>query len=157
MILGNGPLKAELEAFARELGIADQVALPGFVHNPLPYMRRAAAFVLTSDYEGFGNTIVEALGCGTPVVSVDCPFGPTEILEGGRYGRLVPRHDVEALAHALSPDLREYWPPEMLIGRARAFSSSASAAAYLALMRALIPWGRQAGALVAEARVGFLP
>jgi glycosyltransferase involved in cell wall biosynthesis len=134
MILGDGPLRDELVGLARSLGIADRVAMPGFVGNPLPFMRRAAAFVLTSRYEGFGNVLVEALGVGTPVVSVDCRFGPAEILEGGRYGRLVAMGDMAGLAQALSPELRAMWPAEVLQGRARAFTVEVGAERYLELM-----------------------
>jgi glycosyltransferase involved in cell wall biosynthesis len=147
MILGDGPLRAELEALSRALGVADRVAMPGFVANPLPYMRRAAALVLTSRYEGFGNVVVEALGVGTPVISVDCSFGPSEILDGGRYGRLLPVGSVEALAAAFSPSLRETWPSEVLRARARAFTVAASAARYLALMRRVLPAGVDAAGL----------
>jgi len=135
MILGDGPLRDELAGLARSLGIAERVAMPGFVANPLPFMRQATAFVLTSRYEGFGNVLVEALGVGTPVVSVDCPFGPAEILAGGRYGRLVAIGDIAGLAQALSPELRHIWPADRLRDRARNFTVEASAAAYLSLMR----------------------
>jgi glycosyltransferase involved in cell wall biosynthesis len=101
LILGDGPEKPKLESLVRELAIADRVCFVGFVANPLPYMRSATTFVLCSVYEGFGNAIVEALGCGTPVISTDCP-GPAEILAGGRYGTLVPIGDRRALADAMA-------------------------------------------------------
>lgn len=134
MILGNGLLQPELEALARGLGIADRVAMPGFVGNPLPYMRRAAAFVLTSPREGFSNVLVEALGVGTPVIAMAGSFGPDEILDGGRYGRLLPPGNVEALAAAFSPDLRDTWPSELLKARALSFTFAAGTARYLELM-----------------------
>ena len=134
MILGDGPRKAELEALANELGIGHRTEFIGFVANPLPYIRRSAAFVLTSRYEGFGNVLVEAFGVGTPVISVDCDFGPSEILDGGRYGVLVPPGDVAALAAAFSPDLRDAWPSDLLRSRAAHFTSAASAKSYLDLI-----------------------
>jgi glycosyltransferase involved in cell wall biosynthesis len=108
MILGGGKdeqkkaqSKAPLLALAHQLGVGNDVAFPGFVENPFAYMARASVFVLSSAWEGFGNVIVEALACGCPVVSTDCPSGPAEILENGKYGPLVPVGDDEALADAI--------------------------------------------------------
>ena len=98
ILLGEGPLHADLLALAESLGVAERVSLPGFQPNPLPFMRRAAVLVVSSAYEGFGNVLVEALACGTPVVSTDCPYGPAEILERGRFGMLVPVGDRKAMA-----------------------------------------------------------
>lgn len=101
VILGEGDDRAELERLAAALGIASRVHFLGYAANPLAYMRHAAAFVLSSIAEGFGNVIVEALACGAPVISTDCPHGPSEILARGRYGTLVPIGDVEALGDAI--------------------------------------------------------
>jgi glycosyltransferase involved in cell wall biosynthesis len=101
VILGEGDDREELQALARSLGIAPYVHFIGYASNPLAYMRHAAVFVLSSLAEGFGNVIVEALACGTPVISTDCPHGPREILSGGRYGTLVPVGDVDSLAQAI--------------------------------------------------------
>jgi len=101
VILGEGDDREELQGLASSLGIAPYVHFLGYAPNPLAYMRHAAVFVLSSLAEGFGNVIVEALACGTPVVSTDCPHGPREILSGGRYGTLVQVGDVDALAHAI--------------------------------------------------------
>lgn len=91
----------EITALAVELGISQDVALLGFVQNPYAYMKRAAVFVLSSRHEGFGNVIAEALACGCPVVSTDSPYGPAEILDNGKYGRLVPVGDHAALCQAI--------------------------------------------------------
>ncbi|MGI9952916.1 glycosyltransferase [Moorellaceae bacterium AZ2] len=101
MILGEGEERSKLEALVRELGLEADVALPGFVDNPYKYMKRAAVFVLSSAWEGFGNVLVEAMAVGMPVVSTDCPSGPAEILEGGKWGDLVPVGNVELLAKAV--------------------------------------------------------
>jgi glycosyltransferase involved in cell wall biosynthesis len=101
MILGEGAERSKLEARVGELGLADDVALPGFADNPYCYMARAAVFVMPSRWEGFPNALVEAMVCATPIVSTDCPGGASEILEAGRWGRLVPVGDVEALGDAV--------------------------------------------------------
>lgn len=105
VILGEGDDREELQSLAASLGIAAHVHFLGYAPNPLAYMRHAAVFVLSSIAEGFGNVIVEALACGTQVISTDCPHGPREILAGGRYGTLVPVGDVDALARAIAANL----------------------------------------------------
>jgi glycosyltransferase involved in cell wall biosynthesis len=140
MLLGIGPMLDELRGLAGELGIADHVAFEGFVRNPLPYMRAADAFVLSSRSEGFGNVLVEAMGCGTRVVSTDCPHGPADILAQGEHGILVPPRDPNALAQALGRILDEgdRWPPSRLRDRAGAFSYQACADRYAALFGSLV-------------------
>jgi glycosyltransferase involved in cell wall biosynthesis len=101
VILGEGPERPNLERLASELGVAADVDMPGFDPNPFRYMKRAGVFVLSSRYEGLPNVLIQALACGCPVVSTDCPSGPSEILDGGRYGVLVPVDDVEAMAGAI--------------------------------------------------------
>lgn len=101
MILGEGEERAALESLIVELGIEDDVGLPGFVDNPYAYMRAASVFALSSRWEGFGNVLAEAMACGTPVVSTDCRHGPAEILENGRLGRLVQPADFEGLSVAI--------------------------------------------------------
>jgi glycosyltransferase involved in cell wall biosynthesis len=107
MILGEGELRADLERLAEQLGIAEDFALPGFVQNPYPYLKRAAVFVLSSRWEGLPTVLVEALALGTPVVSTDCPSGPREILADGKWGRLVPVGDAGKLAEAILETLRQ--------------------------------------------------
>ena len=111
VILGEGEKRKELENLAQELGIREYLDLPGFVENPYKYMKRATVFVLSSQWEGFGNVLVEAMACGCPVVATDCPSGPREILAGGEYGILVPPKDPEKLAQGIlqvleNPDLQ---------------------------------------------------
>ncbi len=101
LILGEGPERGALSRLAEELALGDDVALPGFAPNPFAYMARAAAFALSSRWEGLPNVLIEALACGSTIVSTDCPSGAREILAGGRYGQLVPVADPPALAAAL--------------------------------------------------------
>jgi glycosyltransferase involved in cell wall biosynthesis len=101
LILGEGPDREELQSLVMRLGLAQHVQLPGFVANPYPYMARAAVFVLSSDWEGLPAVLIEALYCGTAVVSTDCPSGPREILAGGRHGALVPVGNSSAMAAAI--------------------------------------------------------
>lgn len=110
MIIGEGKDRVALEALVKSLGLQDQVDLLGFVDNPWRYMRAAAVFVMSSRWEGFGNVLVEAMACGVPVVSTDCPSGPREILEGGRWGALVPVGDSRALCAAILTQI-ESKPP----------------------------------------------
>ncbi len=102
IILGEGNLRNNLELLVKDLGIENFVSMPGFVNNPYAYMRSANVFVLSSLYEGFGNVIVEAMACNTPVISTNCPGGPAEILENGKWGKLVPVGDIDTMALAIS-------------------------------------------------------
>lgn len=122
LILGDGPLVSETTTLAQALGIADKVFFPGSVSDPTPYYGSANLFVLSSDYEGFGNVIVEALANGLPVVSTDCSSGPAEILENGRYGRLTPVGDADALAMAMVEQLGTIHDREALKRRAADFA-----------------------------------
>lgn len=101
IIIGEGEERERLERLTRELDLEKYVELPGFVDNPHEFMRAADVFILSSLWEGFGNVLVEAMACGTPVVSTDCPNGPSEILEGGKWGELVPILDERAMARAV--------------------------------------------------------
>lgn len=101
LILGEGRQRPALERLVGELGLADDVRLPGFSENPFAFMAEAAVFVLSSRYEGLPNSLLQALAVGVPVVATDCPSGPREILDGGRWGRLVPIGDVDRMAAAI--------------------------------------------------------
>lgn len=131
VILGEGPERARLERLAADLGIAADLKMPGAVLNPFAYMARARLFVLSSAWEGFGNVLVEALACGCPVVSTDCPSGPGEILDGGAFGRLVPVGDEEALADGILRALASPFDRRRLRVRARLFSAEAAVDRYL--------------------------
>jgi glycosyltransferase involved in cell wall biosynthesis len=126
-IAGDGPMHGPLQSLIRELGLAGRVRLSGFVTDPFPLFRRAALAVSSSRYEGFGNAIVEALACGTPVVATDCPYGPREILADGRYGLLVPVGDADALARAIGQAMATR--PDRAALRARAATHTVARAA----------------------------
>lgn len=110
LILGEGKERPLLETLIKEKGLSQDVSMPGFVENPYAYMSRAALFVLSSRWEGLPTVLIEALCCGTPVVSTDCPSGPHEILQGGRFGQLVPVGDATALAKAMQSVLQDGCP-----------------------------------------------
>ncbi len=137
IMLGEGPLRAALEQQASRLGIADRVVLAGFAANPLPWIAHAACLVLPSRYEGLGNVLIEALACGTPVVATDCPHGPSEILQAGRFGPLVPAGDAASLAAAIGGVLAVEPDRGALRARAAAFTASACADAHQALFQRL--------------------
>ena len=97
VILGKGSLEAQLKAQAAALGIAERVHFPGFVANPWAHFAKAALFVLPSRWEGFPTVVAEALACGVPTLVTDCNFGPSEIVEHGHSGWVVPTDDLAAL------------------------------------------------------------
>jgi len=130
IILGEGGLREEIQALIDKAEIADYVTMPGFVANPFAWMRKANLFVLSSAWEGFGNVLIEAMACGTSIVSTHCPGGPTEILEGGKWGRLVPVSDPEALAKAMDDALKDANPPDVEL-RARQFGLDEAVRKYL--------------------------
>lgn len=134
VILGEGKLRDELAALARDLGIAEDVALPGFVDNPYAWMRRAAVFALSSAWEGSGNALTEAMALGTPVVSTECPDGPREVLDGGRYGPLVAVGDADALAGAILRTLAEPMPKAELQRGGDRYRLETSARRYLEVL-----------------------
>ena len=134
MLVGEGQNQPMLRALARTLGIADRVVFAGFHADPSPFYATADLFVLSSAYEGFGNVIVEALSFGVPVVSTDCPSGPAEILEDGRWGRLTPIGDAQALARAVDEALAEPVDRDALKRRAADFAPEIAARKYLDLL-----------------------
>lgn len=135
IILGEGKERSTLENIVRNLSLENHVSLPGFAPNPFSYMRRAAVFVMSSAWEGFGNVLVEALAVGVPVISTDCPSGPREILADGHYGDLVPVGDVEALAQAILHTLDSPIKPELRNEAVARFTIERAATAYAKLLQ----------------------
>ena len=139
IVIGKGRLQPDLLAQAQRLGISEHLDLPGFVQNPYAFMAKASLFVLSSRHEGLPTVLIEAMACGCPVVSTDCPFGPDEILEGGRWGELVPVGNAEALSEAMLRTLENPPENEALRERASFFGIEQAVARYEALLLDPLP------------------
>ena len=141
IILGTGEKAAyreQLDKICKELGLTSDVSFLGFVDNPVAYMSRASLLALSSNYEGLPTVLIEALACGTPVVSTDCPSGPSEILDNGAYGALLPVGDDVAFANAMKTMLDNPPDPQRLKNRAAEFSVEQSVNRYLALIESCV-------------------
>jgi glycosyltransferase involved in cell wall biosynthesis len=134
LILGEGRQRQMLEGLVAELGLEQEVMLPGFVANPYAYIARAGLFALTSRCEGAPVVLMEALGIGCPVVSTDCPSGPREIMQNGRYGKLVPIGDEQGLASVILETLAQPLPAEVLRQAAEPYTVAFSADRYLSAL-----------------------
>ena len=132
LIIGDGEDRPKLEALVSELGLNDDISLPGFLHN-LPYMKATDVFVLSSVFEGLPTVLIEALACSPAIVSTDCPSGPQEILDGGKYGSIVPMRDPQAMANAIMHQLDHPSNVEGLRKQARNYSMEVIINRYLAL------------------------
>lgn len=114
MILGDGPLRAELQELVDRYDLSDSVQLVGYVQNPLKYFANADLFILSSLVEGMPNVLVEAMMSGCTPVATDCPTGPRELLQDGRFGYLVPVNDPTAMANAIRTALDNPIPKQSL-------------------------------------------
>ena len=141
LILGEGECRSELEKQIHDLNLGDYAKLHGFAKNPYPYMKAADVFVSSSKFEGLAYVLVEALANGTSVVSTDCPHGPRDILEDGKYGRLVPVRDVQALAQAIGETLDRPLSPQLLIERSKDFTVDRITGEYSDLFESLLNKG----------------
>ncbi len=131
VIIGEGAERRAIESAIEKSGFPKDIELLGHMENPLPYMRRAGVFVLSSSWEGFGSVLVEAMASGCPVVSTDCPYGPREILEDGFYGHIVPVDDAIPMAQAISETLCNPRDPQKMIKGAHRFDVTTIAETYL--------------------------
>jgi glycosyltransferase involved in cell wall biosynthesis len=138
LLLGSGPERERLESLVAALSLEEDVLMPGMVRNPFPYMARADVFALSSEEEGFGLVLVEAMAIGLPIVATRCPGGPSEILEEGKCGILVSTGDEVEMANALNELLDHAELRKRLIqaglGRAREFSPDRIADQWLAFI-----------------------
>jgi glycosyltransferase involved in cell wall biosynthesis len=132
VILGEGEKRATLAALALKLGVGSDVLMPGFIANPYSWMRKSAVFVLSSKFEGLPTVLIEAMQCGIQVISADCPSGPDEILEKGRWGKLFLPGDIDALASAMEDALDGKLVADVRL-RAADFSIDAAVSRYVAL------------------------
>jgi glycosyltransferase involved in cell wall biosynthesis len=132
--VGEGSDRAALEAFVRSHGLADRTVFTGYVGDTFAWMMRARLLVCSSIYEGLCNVIIEALACGTPIVSTDCPYGPREILQDGRYGTLVPVDDAPALAAAIEAALDQRVERARLISRGMHYTAERAATSFLEIV-----------------------
>ncbi|HZC37351.1 MAG TPA: glycosyltransferase [Sphingomicrobium sp.] len=134
IVIGEGELRDALEAQVRELGIDHWVRMPGQRECPEAYYKTADLFVMSSRHEGLPTVLMEALGFGLPIVSTDCPSGPREILDGGRFGTLVAMDDALALAKAMEDALAGPADEAALTSRANDFAPDAISRRLLGLL-----------------------
>jgi len=146
-ILGDGPLRRDLEAQRDRLGLTERVRLPGAASNLTPYLHKADVFVMASRYEGFPMVLCQAMACGLPVIYTDCPSGPREIIRNGVDGLLVPNEDVEGLAAAMEALISDEKKRERLAMHAREiierFNLPTIMERWEAMLTKIVKWNQQ--------------
>lgn len=134
VVIGEGELREQISSLARDKNVDDRVNLTGYMDDPWPYYAAATMFVLSSRQEGLGNVLIEALYAGLPIVSQDCPAGPREILQDGKFGTLVLERDPTALAAAMTRAMKKVLDKDFLRDRAIALSGSNSMDLYRSII-----------------------
>ncbi len=135
LILGEGKERPFLQGLIDRLGLSGSAKLYGFSPNPFALLKKASLFVLSSAWEGLPNVLIEAMALGVPVVAADCRSGPSEILEGGRFGKLVPVGDVEKMAHAMTETLCNPPTKDFLQQAAMRYDASSCTVEYMKVLR----------------------
>ena len=135
IIIGEGPLRKELEELINNLKLSKRISLIGHQKNPYPWYHSADLFILSSNYEGFGNVLIEALECGLPIVSTNCVSGPKEILENGKYGKLVEVNNVDDLKNGIIEQINKKHDKKKLIERSQDFLISKISDEYLSFFK----------------------
>ncbi|MFD1633361.1 glycosyltransferase [Haloplanus ruber] len=134
IIVGQGNEENKLKKKANRLNISDNVDIIGLVEDIYPYLYHTDVFALTSSWEGLSYILIEAMACGTQVVSTDCPSGPSEVLLDGEIGYLVEEDNPTAVAEGLKSALADPYEPRLLKERARKFSTNAAAEQYISIL-----------------------
>ena len=137
IILGEGDELHNLKTLCNKLNIIDDVYFAGFVENPFAYLKQSSLYVLSSRWEGLPNSIIESLIVGTPVVATDCHSGPSEILQNGKYGKLVPVNDPTSLANAILEQIETFPDRKNLMKRAEIYSPENISRNYIELLESL--------------------
>jgi len=137
IILGDGTERASIESIIKREGLEETIYLAGWAKDPIPYLKESDLFVLSSDYEGFGIVITEALSVGVNVVSTDCPSGPREILNNGEFGYLCEVDNPEDLAKSIKKALDKPINKAKLISRSKDFSIEIIGTQYQELIESL--------------------
>lgn len=137
VILGDGEEYKKIRTLANNLNFGEDILLNGYTKNPFSWMRISGLFVLSSRREGLPMVLIEAMACGCKVISTDCPSGPKEILQNGKFGKLIPVGDVQAMAKAIKDELESGQKPDSMDIAIKPFLAEVAADKYLTLMKNL--------------------